>query len=94
MFDSGVHNWVNYFKTGLSGALTHLRKTKGLLPASMCVLVDGSIAPASGLSSSGAFVVASSLAVLVANGVERVGKLELAEMAVASERAIGLNGGG
>lgn len=93
-FDSDVHQWINYFKAGLSGALQHLRRASGFRPVNMNVVVDGDIPPAGGLSSSGAFVVASSLAVLVANGVSEVEKIDLAKMAIESERAIGMNGGG
>lgn len=60
----------------------------------MNVVVDGNIPPAGGLSSSTTFVVASTLAVLVANGINKVRKIDLAKMAIVSERAIGLNGGG
>ena len=46
------------------------------------------------LSSSGAFVVASALAVLVANGKKEIDKTELTKVAIVSERFIGLNSGG
>lgn len=93
-FDSSVHHWANYFKAGLCGALQRLSEEPNFRPMNMNLIVDGSIPPAAGLSSSGAFVVASSLAVLVANAINNVNKIDLTEMAIASERAIGLNGGG
>jgi galactokinase len=60
----------------------------------MNVGVNGNIPPASGLSNSGAFVAASSLVVLLANGIKEIKNIDLAEMAIESERAIGFNGRG
>lgn len=60
----------------------------------MNVVIDSNIPPASGLSNTGAFVAASSLAVLLANGIREIKKSNLSEMTIESERAIGLNGGG
>ncbi|KAK3292092.1 ribosomal protein S5 domain 2-type protein [Chaetomium fimeti] len=94
--DATVHEWTNYFKSGLRGALELLRKKKGpsFKPKSMKVLVDGTVPTGGGLSSSAAFVTASALAVMVANGEQTVDKTELTELAIVSERAVGVNSGG
>lgn len=94
--DAKVHEWSNYFKSGLRGASELLRKKKGSDFASvgMDILVDGSVPAGGGLSSSAAFVCASALAVMKANGEETVDKTELTELAIVSERAVGVNSGG
>ena len=90
------HHWTNYFKCGLRGALEMLRRKHGsdYQPRGMCITVNGTVPPGGGLSSSAAFVTASALAVLVANGERDVDKLELTEVAIVSERAVGVNSGG
>ncbi|KAI1356777.1 galactokinase [Xylaria sp. FL0043] len=94
--DATKHEWTNYFKSGLRGALELLRKKYGadFKPKSMQVLMDGTVPAGGGLSSSAAFVSASALAVMVANGETDVGKKELTEVAIVSERAVGVNSGG
>ncbi|KAI9771639.1 MAG: galactokinase [Geoglossum simile] len=94
--DASVNEWSNYFKAGLCGALTMLRKRHGkdFVPAGMDILVDGTVPSGAGLSSSAAFVCASALAVMTANGEEKVDKTELVELAIVSERAVGVNSGG
>ena len=47
-----------------------------------------------GLSRSAAFVCASALAVMVASREKTVNRTELVELAVVSERAVGVNSGG
>ncbi|PYH90587.1 galactokinase [Aspergillus ellipticus CBS 707.79] len=94
--DPKKHEWVNYFKAGLSGALKFLRKknTDGsFVPASMEVLLDGNVPPGGGISSSAAFVCASALAVMKANN-HNVSKQDLLDLAVVSERAVGVYSGG
>ncbi|PSR82827.1 ribosomal protein S5 domain 2-type protein [Coniella lustricola] len=94
--DATVHEWTNYFKSGLRGALELLRKKHGdgYKPVSMQVLMDGTVPAGGGLSSSAAFTSTSALAVLVANGQDKVDKTELTELAIVSERAVGVNSGG
>lgn len=94
--DSKVHEWTNYFKSGLRGALEILRKKHGSIfkPKSMEVLMDGTVPAGGGLSSSAAFVSASALAVMYANGEKEVDKTQLTELAIVSERAVGVNSGG
>ncbi|RFU24440.1 hypothetical protein B7463_g11902, partial [Scytalidium lignicola] len=94
--DARVHEWTNYFKSGLRGALELLRKKHGsdFKPQSMEILMDGTVPAGGGLSSSAAFVSASALAVMYANGEKNVDKTELTELAIVSERAVGVNSGG
>jgi galactokinase len=94
--DATIHEWTNYFKCGLKGALELLKKTYGddFRPKSMNVLMDGSVPAGGGLSSSAAFVSGSALAVMIANGVQNVDKTALTEIAIVAERAVGVNSGG
>ncbi|KAK3936755.1 Galactokinase [Diplogelasinospora grovesii] len=94
--DATVHEWTNYFKSGLRGALELLRKKHGVdfKPRSMQILMDGTVPAGGGLSSSAAFTSSSALAVMVANGEQTVDKTELTELAIVSERAVGVNSGG
>ncbi|RYP12798.1 hypothetical protein DL767_011132 [Monosporascus sp. MG133] len=82
--DATKHEWTNYFKSGLRGALGLLRKKHGadFRPRSMQVLMDGTVPAGGGLSSSAAFVSASALAVMVANGETDVDKKDLTEVAI------------
>ncbi|MCJ1418876.1 galactokinase [Xylographa parallela] len=93
--DSATHEWTNYFKAGVKGALGLIKAgDASVTPRSMSVLVDGNVPSGGGLSSSAAFVCASALAVLHANRSEPVSKKELVELAIVSERAVGVNSGG
>jgi galactokinase len=94
--DSTQFEWTNYFKSGLRGALELLRKKAGgsFRPCNMEIMMDGNVPVGGGLSSSAAFVSASALAVMVANGSTPVDKKELTELAIVSERAVGVNSGG
>lgn len=96
--DPAAHDWSNYFKAGVRGASELLAKLKSskddFRSVGLDILVDGSVPAGGGLSSSAAFVCASALAVMKANGVEEVDKKELCEVAIVSERAVGVNSGG
>ena len=94
--DPSTLEWTNYFKSGLVGATELLRKNKDSFRQSvgMDILADGTVPSGGGLSSSAAFVCASALAVMKANGVDKVDKKELVEVAITSERAVGVNSGG
>ncbi|KAK8192649.1 galactokinase [Zalaria obscura] len=94
--DAASHEWTNYFKSGLHGATELLRKkSNGKIGSiSMSILVDGTIPSGGGLSSSAAFVCASALAVMKAYGTSSVDKKELVELAIVSERSVGVNSGG
>lgn len=94
--DPKKHEWVNYFKAGLLGALKFLRKERpsgSFCPASIEVLVDGNVPPGGGISSSAAFVCSSALAVMKANNHD-VSKQDLLDLAVVSERSVGVYSGG
>lgn len=59
------------------------------------LLVSGTVPPGSGLSSSSALVVASTLAFLAVNNkLEDVTKRTLVEMAMENEKRVGVFGGG
>ncbi|TKA77401.1 hypothetical protein B0A49_04748 [Cryomyces minteri] len=96
--DASSHEWTNYFKSGLLGASQLLAKNKNkgdhFPSVGMDILVDGTVPSGGGLSSSAAFVCASALAVMKANGDDKVDKKELVELAVVSERNVGVNSGG
>lgn len=94
--DPSTLEWTNYFKSGMLGATELLRsKSTGFRQSvGMDVLADGNVPSGGGLSSSAAFTCASALAVMKANGVDKVDKKELVELAVVSERNVGVNSGG
>lgn len=94
--DSSTLEWTNYFKSGLVGATELIRKKQKEFKSSvgMDILADGTVPSGGGLSSSAAFVCASALAVMKANGIDNVDKKELVELAIVSERAVGVNSGG
>ena len=93
--DASTHEWTNYFKAGLRGALALLSKTQPQVKAkNLSVLVDGTVPAGGGLSSSAAFVCASALAVLYTFESPAITKRSLVELAVVSERAVGVNSGG
>lgn len=89
--DASSHEWSNYFKAGLRGVL---ETTKRKMAVGMQILADGTVPSGAGLSSSAAFVCASALAVMKANGVVAVDKKELVELAIVSERSVGVHSGG
>lgn len=92
--DASKHLWTNYFLAGLSGSIKLLReRIPGFRPASLQVLVDGNVPAGGGLSSSAAFVCASSLAVMKAHKYD-VSQEDLFELAIVSERLVGVNSGG
>lgn len=94
VIDPKKHEWINYFKAGLVGALKFLRKlSPSVKPVSLEVHLDGNVPPGGGISSSAAFVCASALAVIKANGHD-VSKEDLLDLAVVSERAVGVYSGG
>jgi galactokinase len=95
VIDKENHKWSNYFLAGVSGSLQTLRKQQGkdFVPKGLKLLVDGNVPAGGGLSSSAAFVCASALAVLAANGV-RVTKQDLLDEAIVSERSVGVYSGG
>ncbi|XP_016065612.1 PREDICTED: N-acetylgalactosamine kinase isoform X1 [Miniopterus natalensis] len=82
--------WHNYFLCGFKGIQEHF----GLSDLTgMNCLVDGTIPPSSGLSSSSALVCCAGLVTLTVLGMN-LSKVELAEICTKSERYIGTEGGG
>ena len=82
-------DWSNYLRAAAKGLLdAGIPLARGLSGT-----VHGTVPLAAGLSSSSALVVATSLALLHANGRE-MGLLELAATAARAERFVGLEGGG
>lgn len=64
-------------------------------PFELDLLCDGNVPAGGGLSSSAAMVIASSLACLQALGeLERVSRTAMTEIAIVSERLVGVNSGG
>ncbi|KAF2196210.1 galactokinase-like protein [Delitschia confertaspora ATCC 74209] len=96
--DASELEWTNYFKSGLRGVTELLQKKRSdkghFVSVGMDILCDGTVPSGGGLSSSAAFVCTSALAALKANGEEKVDKTELCELAIVSERAVGVNSGG
>lgn len=93
--DATVHEWTNYFKSGLRGVTQLLGKKRDkFIPVGMDILCDGTVPSGGGLSSSASIVCTSALAALTANGERNVDKKELCELAIISERSVGVNTGG
>ena len=92
--DASKHLWTNYFMAGLVGSIELIRKRVAhFRQSSLQILVDGTVPAGGGLSSSAAFVCASALAVLKAHKYD-VSQEELFELAIVSERLVGVNSGG
>ncbi|EKM58730.1 uncharacterized protein PHACADRAFT_253225 [Phanerochaete carnosa HHB-10118-sp] len=97
--------WESYVKAGYYGVLERFFADPSASgePANTDILVTGTVPAGSGLSSSAAMVVASTLAFLAVNeklelpsrdGTRRITKGELVEMAVENEKRVGVNSGG
>ena len=95
VIDKDNHKWSNYFLAGVSGSLESLRRKHGenFTPKGMKLLIDGNVPAGGGLSSSAAFVCASALAVMAANG-DQVSKQDLLDECIVSERSVGVYSGG
>jgi galactokinase len=87
-------SWESYVKAGYLGVLNHFFQ-KDEVPQSCNILVHGIIPAGSGLSSSAAMVVASSISFLLMNSkLEEMNKGSLVELAMENERRVGVNSGG
>ncbi|PFH45871.1 hypothetical protein AMATHDRAFT_70991 [Amanita thiersii Skay4041] len=104
--------WESYVKAGYYGILEHFFSPQGSVnneeghPIPVDLLVTGIVPSGSGLSSSAAMVVASSLAFLAVNGkleqsitsshglTHRLTKGELVRIAMENEKRVGVNSGG
>lgn len=97
LIDTSTHSWANYFKAGLNGALKHLctQQTSHSPLSKLSILIDGTVPAGGGLSSSAALVCASALAALHATTrPSPIPKRSLVDLAITSERAVGVNSGG
>ncbi|CEH12073.1 galactokinase [Ceraceosorus bombacis] len=94
----GASRWANYFKVAFKGLHPHLPPavlSAASRPARVEVLVDGTIPPESSLSSSAAMTVCSSIVILEAfKAREIISRREMAEVAIESERLVGVASGG
>ncbi|KAJ7234182.1 GHMP kinase [Mycena haematopus] len=85
--------WENYVKAGYYGVLEKCFTGGAALPLPVDLLVTGSVPAGSGLSSSAAMVVASTLAFLAINGkldgAETIAKGELVKMSMENEKRVG-----
>eukprot|EP01111_Echinosteliopsis_oligospora_P015328 TRINITY_DN6030_c0_g1_i1.p1 TRINITY_DN6030_c0_g1~~TRINITY_DN6030_c0_g1_i1.p1 ORF type:complete len:465 (-),score=120.94 TRINITY_DN6030_c0_g1_i1:29-1423(-) len=88
--DASCHNWTNYFQAAFLGIKEHSKLEAKI---SLSMLVQGNVPMAAGLSSSSAWVCASSLAISRSYGVV-LSKTEMANIARRCERFIGMEGGG
>ncbi|GLB40690.1 putative galactokinase galactose-binding signature [Lyophyllum shimeji] len=96
--------WESYVKAGYYGVLDHYFKSdvsnaNATSPIPVDLLVTGSVPAGSGLSSSAAMVVASTLAFLAVNGKlddqsNSLTKGELVKMSMENEKRVGVNSGG
>lgn len=100
LLNEGDERWANYFKVAFKGLHSHLPAEvlddkNAKRPVKIEVLVDGTIPPESSLSSSAAMTTCSSIVVLQAFGArELIDRKEMAEVAIESERLVGVNSGG
>ncbi|TFK82427.1 galactokinase gal [Polyporus arcularius HHB13444] len=90
--------WESYVKAGYYGVLNRFFSAASGTqehPVPVDLLFTGSVPSGSGLSSSAAMVVASTLAFLTVNNkLEGVSKGQLVEMAMENEKRVGVNSGG
>ncbi|KAI3642332.1 hypothetical protein MP228_011887 [Amoeboaphelidium protococcarum] len=102
--DASKHEWSNYFLAGMKGILMHLKVGDGDVIGFNC-LVDGTVPDGAGVSSSSAFVCCSALACYqlykscssstqLQDVIKQIDKLKLTEIAIRSERFVGVNSGG
>ena len=75
--------------------LTHLEHKKDVPPITLSLLFSGSVPAGGGLSSSAAMTCCSSIAALKAyDGLDLISRTEMTEIAIESERLVGVNSGG
>ncbi|KAM9933338.1 hypothetical protein OXX80_007046 [Metschnikowia pulcherrima] len=92
--------WADYFKCGLVVARKYMLESEN---GNLCergslkgffALFDGTVPTGGGLSSSAAFCIAATLAVLRVNGVTAISKADLTKITVVCEHYVGLSNGG
>ncbi|CAL1717415.1 unnamed protein product [Somion occarium] len=93
--DKSQLRWESYVKAGYYGVLNRFFTSSDEYPVPVNILVSGNVPAGSGLSSSAAMVVASTLAFLAVNHkLDGVKKGALVQMAVENEKRVGVNSGG
>jgi len=100
--DQSNFTWINYFKCGLIVAHKFIlenypnliKQFNGGQITGLNLLFDGNVPTGGGLSSSAAICVASTLAVLKANGIANISKKDLTKITIVSEHYLGVNTGG
>jgi galactokinase len=83
--------WSNYFKAGYLGHTAYIKHPP--MP-SMKILINGIVPTGSGLSSSAAMVVSSLISSLLSANATMLSKRKIVELAMISERNVGVNSGG
>ncbi|TDL25723.1 galactokinase gal [Rickenella mellea] len=87
--------WESYVKAGYYGVLGKFFNSNEDVPKGVDLLVTGSVPAGSGLSSSAAMVVASTLSFLAINQrLDGISKGDLVNITVSNERRVGVNSGG
>lgn len=88
--------WESYVKAGYLGVLERFfSKDTKADPVGLQALFDSTVPAGSGVSSSAALIVASTLAFLVANDkLSSITKFDLVQMSVGNEKRVGVNSGG
>lgn len=99
--DHSNFSWASYFKCGLIVAHKYILEKypelvdHGKKPLKgLNLTFDGTVPTGGGLSSSAAFCVCSTLAILKANGINEIPKEDLTKITVVSEHYVGVNTGG
>ncbi|OAX42712.1 galactokinase gal [Rhizopogon vinicolor AM-OR11-026] len=98
--DKSELRWESYVKAGYYGVLNHFftPSSASPVPVPVEILVTGNVPAGSGLSSSAAMVVSSTLAFLAINGIfdgeDAPTKGELVNIAMENEKRVGVNSGG
>lgn len=99
--DESTPSWGDYFKCGVIVAQKYILDTQphlldgGKKPLKgLHALFDGTVPTGGGLSSSAAFCICATLAILQVNGITEISKADLTKITVVSEHYVGLNNGG
>lgn len=98
LVDQRLDGWDGYVRAALAEVLDNFFPSQpDTLPPHLNLMVSGNIPPGSGLSSSAALIVATTLAMLVAYGVvpaQHVSNAQLVRLACDAELRLGLKNGG
>ena len=93
--DDSALLWHNYFRAGLKGVLAHIARESAPRPVTLRVTCDGTVPAGGGLSSSSAMTACAAIATMHAYGAtERISRREVTNIAIESERLVGVNSGG